>query len=430
VRSIDAPETAPAAEISPLLKPFLPLALRFAQSEFGGKILAKLDAGEEKKPPFVIENDYFRVEASQADGTLTVTDKNTQIIYSGLNRFVDGGDAGDEYNYSPPSKDSFYTPTVASLKVFRDRLVPSLEIEYALKVPAALSADRENRSKEMISISMVSRISLVPSIPRIDIHTEVDNQAKDHRLRVHFPAPFTVNEVDYDGHFEVVRRPVGVLQKGNDWVEDPRPEVPQRAFTDISKGQIGLMIANRGLPEVEVINDGGEKYSEIALTLIRSVGWLSRDDMPIREGHAGPGLETPGGQVLGKWQYEYAIIPHQGGWEDAYQQAYAFETPLRSIETGLHEGEIQTQGSFISYTPSEFMISAVKDSEDGKGWLVRGYNISSETIQLNLKPLRKFTHAAQVNLAEEKITQLNIKDDGSVMLPVTGHQVVSILFSD
>ena len=152
--------------------------------------------------------------------------------------------------------------------------------------------------------------------------------------------------------------------------------------------------------------------------------------MPNREGHAGPGLETPGGQVLGKWQYDYAIIPHRGTWEDAYQQAYAFETPLQSVETGLHEGKIQTQGSFITHTPAEFVISAVKEAEDGKGWLVRGYNISSETISLNLKPLRKFAHVAQVNLAEEKITERNTKEDGSVTFPVTGHQVVSILFSD
>ena len=429
VRIIDAPETALATEINPLLKPFLPLGLRLAQSEWGEKLLAKLVTGDEQQPPFEIENEFFKVAASQIDGTLTVTDKTSNAVYAGLNRFVDGGDAGDEYNYSPPILDLYFAPKLIWLRVFRDAVNSSLEIEYALKVPAAVAADRKTRSKKMVSIPIVSRISLVPGVPRIDIHTELDNLAKDHRLRVHFPAPFAVDQADYDGHFEVVRRPIGIPEKGEDWVEDPRPEVPQRAFTDVSDGKIGLMIANRGLPDVEVI-EAGSNSTEIAITLLRSVGWLSRDDMPIREGHAGPAFETPGAQVLGKWMYDYSIIPHKEDWGAAYQQAYAFESSLRSIETGLHAGVIPSLGSFISHSPAEFVISAVKETEDGRGWIVRGYNISSEAIQLTLRPLLKFSNAMQVNLADDEILNLEVQADGNIEIPVSGYEVVSILFSD
>ena len=430
VRALEAPEAAPAAEVNPIFNPLIRLALRFAQSEFGEKLLAKLDSGDETKPPFIIENEYFLVEASRADGTLTITDKHTHAVFTGLNRFVDGGDAGDEYNYSPPIEDVFYTPKVVSLKVFRHRLIPSLEIAYTMQIPAHLSSDRNSRSKKSVNIPVISRISLVPGVARVDIQTGIDNLAKDHRLRVHFPAPFTVEEADYDSHFEVVRRPLGVLEKGENWVEDPRPEVPQRAFTGVSNGKIGLMIANRGLPEVEVIKVDDDAHTEIALTLLRCVGWLSRDDMPVRQGHAGPAFETPGGQVPGKWTNDYAIIPHKGNWHEAFQDAYAFETSLRAIESGLHEGEISTQGSFIFHSPAEFVISAIKEAENGKGWIVRGYNISDETIQLNLRPMRQFDHVIQINLAEEEIAPLNIEGDGSILTPVSGYQVVSIMFYD
>jgi alpha-mannosidase len=428
VRAVEARESAPAAEVNPFLRPLLPLALRFAQSPLGERLIARLQAGDETKPPYLIENERFRVEASEIDGTLTILDKESGETFRGLNQFVDGGDAGDEYNYSPPVTDSLNTADVVSIKVFRQGLIPSLEIEYALKTPTRISPDRQSRSPEWVRIPIVSRISLVPGTGRIDVQTEVDNQALDHRLRVHFPAPFEVEEADYDGHFEVVRRPVGVPERGEDWVEDPRPEVPQRAFTDISDGSTGLMIANRGLPEVEVI--GGEGGSEIALTLLRCVGWLSRDDMPVREGHAGPGFETPGGQVPGKWVFEYAIIPHRGGWRDAYQHAYAFQTALRAVQTGVDEGGVPDQGSFITHSPSEFIISAVKEADDGGGWIVRGYNISSERIQLDLKPLRRFASANQVNLAEEEIAPLHVEKDGSVGVSVGGHEILSILFSD
>ncbi len=427
VRAVAAPAAAPPAPVNPLLKPLLPLGLRLAQSELGGKLLARLAPGDEGKPPFVIENEFFWVEASQMDGTLTITDKRTKAVYKGLNRFVDGGDAGDEYNYSPSVMDSVIEARLVSVKVFRQKLAACLEISCQLEIPACLSPDRSSRSAERVEIPIMSRVSLAPGIPRVDVHTEIENRAENHRLRVHFPAPFVVDQADYDGHFEVVRRPLGVPEKGADWVEAPRPEVPQRAFTDVSDGEIGLMIANRGLPEVEVLKR--VPGTEIALTLLRCVGWLSRDDMPVRPGHAGPGYETPGGQVPGKWAFDYAIIPHAGNWTSAYRQAYAFEAPLRAMITGLHAGELPAKGAFVSHSPAEFVISALKETEDGRGWLVRGYNVTAEQIEVTLKPWRPFASAGRVDLAEEMIGALDLAKDGSVVLPVRGHEIVTVLFS-
>jgi alpha-mannosidase len=140
-----------------------------------------------------------------------------------------------------------------------------------------LSADRKSRQPELVEILITSRVSLAQGAARLEVRTEVENLAGDHRLRVHFSAPFSVTEADHDGHFEVVRRPLGVPEKGPGWVEDPRPETHQRHFTDVSDGQVGLMVANRGLPEVEVLSTPGG--AEIAVTLLRCVGWLSRDDL-------------------------------------------------------------------------------------------------------------------------------------------------------
>ena len=248
----------------------------------------------------------------------------------------------------------------------------------------------------------------------------------DHRLRVHFPAPFAVVEADYDGHFEVVRRRLGVPAKGPDWVEDPRPETHQRAFTDVSNGQIGLMLANRGLPEVEVLPTS--TGAEIALTLLRCMGWLSRDDLPVRCGHAGPGIETPGAQMPGRWVFDYAIIPHSAGWQTAYPQAYAFATPLRTISESLHSGILPPGGAFITHTPTEFVISAVKETEDGRGWLVRGYNITDNPIAVTLKSWRPFVTAVRCNLAEVPLNPLTVEEDGTVHLQAGGHEVITVRF--
>jgi alpha-mannosidase len=272
-------------------------------------------------------------------------------------------------------------------------------------------------------------VILSKGVPRADIHTCVDNVARDHRLRVHFPAPFFAAKGQHDGHFEVVERPIGIPTYDETWVEQPRQEVPQRAFTSISDGKGRLTIANRGLPEVEVLKNA-QGNAEIALTLLRCVGWLSRDDLATRKGHAGPPfLETPGAQMPGRWEFDYSIIP---GMDDipAYQEAFSFETPMRVVSSGLHAGRLPARGSFVAVEPAAFRVSAVKQTENGTGWLVRGYNLTGDNIQVTLKPWKPFKKVEKISLAEIKTTPLKAERNGKVTLPVRGHEIVSVLFQE
>jgi alpha-mannosidase len=304
-----------------------------------------------------------------------------------------------------------------------------LELELELNTPLALSPNRKSRSKVCASLPIKTTITLTSGVPRLDIHTSVDNLARDHRLRVHFPAPFTAPSGAQDGHFEVVERRVGVPAFDETWVEQPRPEVPQRAFTSISNGISGLTVANRGLTEVEVLHNL-QGNAEIAVTLLRCVGWLSRDDFSTRNGHAGPYLETPAAQMPGTWSFDYSIIPHSGNWQKAFGQAYAFAVPMRGISTGIHAGSLPSSGSFLEVEPGTFIVSSVKQSEDGRGWLVRGYNITAEALQVMMKPWKPYKNVERVNLAEEKLSTLKPDEGGAVSIPARGHEIISVLFRE
>jgi alpha-mannosidase len=480
-------------EIGTLARILMPVVRLAARLPFLARLL---DRPKTAKTPYIIENEFLRVEASPQDGTLTVQDKQTGATYRGLNRFVDGGDRGDEYNYAPPPSDFQPVARLKRVSMHPGAVRQTLEVHLELEAPAALAPDRNSRSKQTVAIPITYQASLITGVPRVDIHTELENRARDHRLRVHFPLPESDNSsqfpqpesdnsshfsqpesndssrrdsvgsdvtADYDGHFEVVRRPIGVPVSDESWVEQPRPEVPQRAFTDVSDGKFGLMIANRGLPEVEVIGVRSlpTSHTEIALTLLRCINWISRDDFEERKGHAGPMSPTPGAQMIGQWTFDYSIIPHAVGQNSIsssvgresfppsvgrdsfppsvgrdsfpptpYQQAYAFEAPLRAISTGLHEGVLPSSGSFVEVSPQEFVISAVKEAEDGSGWLVRGYNISNEEIRVTIKPWRKFNHAARLNLAEERQSVLIPNQDGHVEFTVRAHEIVTTMLKD
>ncbi len=406
---------------SPLMKFLLPLAkIPLIQKVFSGK--------KQKSTKNRIENEYFIVEPAQ-DGTISVFDKKNNVSYQGLNRFVDGGDCGDEYNYCPPERDVKSSTRLIRKTISDGRVQKSICLEMEMKTPAMLNLDRKSRSSKLVTIPISCTISLTSGVPRIDIKTHIDNKARDHRLMVHFPAPFQTNTAYHDGHFEVVERKIGIPPFDATWIEQPRPEVPQRAFTDISDKVAGLMIANRGLPEVEVLKNSSGN-SEVALTLLRCVGWLSRDDFSTRKGHAGPVYETPGAQVQGLSTFEYSIIPHTGSWENAYQLAYDFTTPMRSVSAEISGGTLPPEAAFIQVEPKEFVVTTIKQSQDGRGWVIRGYNPLHREITLSVKPWKHFSKVEKVNLAEERINYLKSDKEGKVITRVGSNKIESLLFQD
>jgi alpha-mannosidase len=132
----------------------------------------------------------------------------------------------------------------------------------------------------------------------------------------------------------------------------------------------------------------------------------------------------------GAWTFDYSIIPHAGNWQAVFAQAYAFETPMRLACTDLHAGRMPVSGSFVDVQPSTFVVSAIKQSEAGNGWLVRGYNITGEAILVTFKPWQPFRKVEQVNLAEEKQVALKPDVEGHVTIPVRGHEIISVLFQN
>jgi alpha-mannosidase len=211
-----------------------------------------------------------------------------------------------------------------------------------------------------------------------------------------------------------------------DWIEQPVPTAPQRTFVDVSDGRIGLLVANRGLPEYEAIPTA--EGTTIAVTLLRCVGWLSRDDFPARRGHAGPAaMAVPDAQCLGRWTFEYALVPHAGDWASslAFQQAHFFNSPLRAMTVSVQRGDLPPEAGFIEVEPAVLVVSAVKLAEDDDGLIVRVYNATDAPVEGRVRLLRPFRRAVRTNLNERELTEI-AHDDRQVTLAVRGKEVVTL----
>ncbi|HEX9007021.1 MAG TPA: glycoside hydrolase family 38 C-terminal domain-containing protein, partial [Bacteroidota bacterium] len=393
---------------------------------------------ERSKPPVVapvhaheattLENEFLSLQVSPEDGTARLIDRETGTIYWGLNQFVDEGEGGDEYTYSPPRENRFVTspatpPTVVMEESGPARYLVRVEMEYQL--PVSLSEDRSRRAEETVACRIVSRLSLYPGVPRVDVHTTIDNRARDHRLRVLFPTHGAVGSSHADGQYAVIERPVEAPDHGGRWLEHPTGTHPQMCWVDINDGETGLMIANRGLREYEILRQDGK--TSIAITLLRCVGWLSRDDLSTRQGAAGPVVETPGAQMQGVHSFEYSVIPHSGSWSAAMEQGYWFARPMAALWTGRHQGKLGPSLSFLSLSPRSVLISAVKRAEDGTGdVIVRANNNLGEPASSSLKALFPVAAAFRTNLAEEPGQPIAIDPDGTIRFTAAPRQIVTI----
>ena len=319
-----------------------------------------------------IENKYYKVIAEKDNGTVTIVDKLNNKEFKNFNRFVDGGDAGDEYTYSPPLNDEIIVSRLNNLSI--REVGPSeavLKISGKMMLPVGLKSDRKSRKNKKVECSVESEIKLYSEVQRIEFNTKFDNRASDHRLRVEFPTAIKTNYVYVNGHFDVVKRFIK-LSDGEGWRESCFKTAHNSGFVDINNKEYGLAVLNLGLPEYEIFPEN----NTIALTLLRCVGWLSRGDLMYRKEEAGPSLPTPEAQCLGEHVFSYALIPHQGNWDTACisQRTKRYKTKILTRQLENQIGDLPSSFSFVQLEGECLEISAIKKSEFENKLVIRVYN--------------------------------------------------------
>ncbi len=370
----------------------------------------------------ILENENLRAEVRE-DGAIDVTDKPTGKTFHGLLALRDGGDAGDEYNYAPPERDTIVdAPASVEVAVVRaGPLEARLRVTQRWRLPASLATDRRRRARRTVPVQFSTDFSLRAGEPFLRATVRVTNTARDHRLRAHFPLPFTAAHSSADGAFEVVER--GLQAEGG--FEQALATFPCRRFVDASDGAAGLAVIHRGTPEYELI--GGR---EIALTLLRCVGWLSRQDLSTRTGPAGPVIETPGAQLPGEHVLRLAIHPHEGGWVDGdvLGAAENFTLPLRGIGVRAHPGDLAAAGGTLTVEPAAVRLSSLARI-DGRTEC-RVYNGGGEPVTATLRigaPLRPES-PARIDLLGGEIEPLDVRE-GTLEVPLKAHEIVTIRLS-
>lgn len=389
-----------------------------------------------------MENDDLKVTIN-TDGSLNITEKQTGHTYRNLGYFEDGGDAGDTYDYSYPPQDTLVSSLGKPARITLLQpgpLLAKFKVELTLDLPEGLTEDRQGRSGQTRPFPITSYVELAAGSRRVEFRTVVQNVVKDHRLRVLFPTGLTSDCCYAEEPFDVACWPiqgeaiptelseVGKLMTAGRYTA-PVNTNPFQNFVDYADDQQGLAVISRRVTEYEVLP---EKEGAVALTLLRSVGWLARYDLQTRTGDVGPHIFTPEAQCLGEHVFSYALYPHRGDWseEKSHVQASSHNLRPRVVQTSAQFGRLPDELAFVSLQSEEptnaFRITALKRAEAGDGIIIRLFNTLDQAVQGELKTW--WSEAAKVfktNLNEEVQTGL-VNENGCVAIKARPKEIITL----
>ena len=367
----------------------------------------------------VLENGRVRVEVAP-DGTFALTDLASGDRWERQNVLVDDGDRGDEYTYSyaGPTVEGAALAGRLSTAVAGDR--GTVTVATVVRLPAGLRPDRFARVPDTVDCAATIVVSLDAEADRVDVSTEIDNRARDHRLRAVFDTRTRTLTHHAGAAFALLERPNRVPARPG-WVEPPTEERCVHDVVAVKGPTAGLAVGVDGIRDYAVLRDG----ASVAVTLLRSVGWLSRGDLRERRGHAGPELETPSAQCIGPQRFRYCVIP--------LPRDRSLGTAVRAVREFLSPpwvthgiGEARTFLS-MEVEPADALaqVTSLRSGPDGRT-VIRLASLSAEPAAVTLRAHRPIRAAAAVDLREgwgdvgntgldvvRTAAPLEIHDDGS-----------------
>lgn len=273
-----------------------------------------------------------------------------------------------------------YTPSLRGEPRFAELSNPRLDLRGPLRATLVVQWRVEFHDKlRMIAPraatgTITLTIDADTSFVRIDI--DGNNDLSDHRLRLRIATDIADATIFADTAFGPVRRERILAPAGS--AESPPPTAPLARYVTLVAEDRGATIYSDGLGEYEALSNG-----TVALTLLRAVGELSRNDLPERPGHAGWPSSTPDAQQPGPFSGHFAILLH-GARDDAtiarIERTAAdvlhplFGRTVRSA-TALPES---TSG--VTLEGDGLALSAIKPSEDGEWMVLRCVNLTERTV--------------------------------------------------
>lgn len=235
-----------------------------------------------------------------------------------------------------------------------------------------------------------------------------------------FPTGINAKTVDTAGHFVVDHRPAHPVKDADGTFYPEMRTLPMQMFADVSDEKKGLGVVNSCFTEYEMKDD-----QTLYFTLFRAMGnmivtwWEAVGEFPGKKGS----------QLLRKMEYEYAIYPHRGNWEDAqmYAEARRLNAPVMAYQvSGETEGSLPPEQGFLKVSDRNLQVSAFKKAEDRDSLILRVYNPTGQPVRAKVEitvPGAEVRQAIVCDMNEERTAEAQTVENGCFEASVAVNEI-------
>jgi alpha-mannosidase len=225
----------------------------------------------------------------------------------------------------------------------------------------------------------VQEIVLDSGSHEVQVVNDIDWHETHVLLKVAFPLAASSSNATYEIPYGSIERPT---TRNNTW-DSAFFEVPAIRWADLGDGQHGFSLINESKYGYDA------KGNTLRLSLLRSPVWPDPD---ADRGHH---------------HFSYWLYPHAGDWKTAltvhhgYQDNYG----LTAMQVERHPGTLPARHSFISLSPANVILTAVKKAEDTNALIFRFYESAGQRTEGSLHVPSGSSSATEVNLMEHPETE-------------------------
>ena len=373
-----------------------------------------------------IENDMIRVTFGPA-GIASLYDKTEKKEVLKTDKYS----GGEVIQMTAPDL-AWESYAVVNMKDFDRTALHEFKTIRAVESPVRYIVEKEAKFKYF---TLRERFILNKHSRELIVEADILNWTgeKEKELRILFPINL---DKSFRASYEV---PFGTVEMGRD-------EIDYSLLPDNYEGQFNEKYARKDLPFREAIN-----WVNVSSGNYKGYGCLLASDMTVhlfRDETTDP-VEYPIVQHVllssrkslawnpdywftqaGSHSYRMALYPHDGNWRFAFKEGLGFNSPL-AVFTGKGEKPVNNpvfpvSKSLISVFPSNIIITALKQAEDGDGLFVRFYEAEGRYTKAILKGYKPFSKVFLTNMLEYNDKELQVTADGSVEISIKPWEIVNI----
>ena len=301
-----------------------------------------------------LENEYLKVQFNEQGAPVSVFDKRTgkETLNGAARSVVIDESAHDTWSHGK----NYFDNEIGEFKTVKATKLESNDVRETVKVSSVYGES-----------SLTQYYTLNAGEEFVRVRVKMNWNEKHKMLKFAYPVACEAPTSVYEIPFGTVERPCN------------------------GEEESALMWAMVGNAEggLAILNDSKYSYSAkdnvLSLTAIRS---------PIYCDHGRIRGEESNYTDQGIHDFSYALLPATTDEKSKiFRRALQFNTPVSVILENHHEGILPLTYSAVSVSAENIVISAIKQSEDGKGYVVRAYECDGKTASATvgikgLKPLK------------------------------------------